>query len=212
MRALVLTLALINVLFFGWAHWIDRPVTGRAATATVTALHLAPALPKLANGKAELRCESFGPFTSKDTAAAVDTALRARSFNPRERVTRGEVADGYWVYIDNLHDAQARARALKRLARAGVRDAAALPTNGQVSVGLFSEQSGADLRAAAVRTAGLDPIIKPRLQTVDQYWYDVVSNSEVPLPPVAALMAGINVDTQPAWAPCPEAAPPAATP
>ena len=213
MRALVLTLALINVLFFGWAHWIDRPVTARAATASVAALRLAPALPKLANSKAELRCESFGPFTSKDTAAAVDTALRARSLNPRQRVARGELADGYWVYIDNLHDAQARARALKRLARAGVRDAAALPTNGQVSVGLFSEQSGAELRAAAVRAAGLEPIIKPRLQTVDEYWYDITSNSEVPLPPVAALMAGINADTAPAWTACPAATPiPAATP
>ena len=213
MRALILTLVLLNVLFFGWAHWIDQPATARAATASVTALRLAPALPKLANAKAELRCESFGPFSSKDVAAAVDTALRARSFNPRQRVTRGEVADGYWVYIDNLHDAQARARALKRLARAGIRDAAALPTNGQVSVGLFSEQSGAELRAAAVRAAGLEPIIKPRLQTGEEIWYDVVSDSEVSLPPVAALMAGISADTEPAWAACPVAPPPqAATP
>ena len=101
------------------------------------------------------------------------TALRARSFEPRERVSAGESADGYWVYIDNLRD-PARPRACAQApGRAGVRDAAAMASSGQVSVGLFSEQAGAELRAAAVRSAGLEPIIKPRLRPVDEYWFDV---------------------------------------
>jgi hypothetical protein len=214
MRALVLTLVAVNVLFFCWAHWIDQPLGVRAANASVTALQLAPPLSKAAlAAKTAARCSSFGPLTGKEAASSVQTALRARSFNPRERTVRGELADGYWVYIDNLRDPQARARALKKLARAGVRDAAALPTNGQVSVGLFSEQSGAELRATAVRGAGLDPIIKPRMQTVDQYWYDVDATSDMPLPATATLTAGINVDTAPAWVTCPaEAAAAANTP
>ncbi len=214
MRALVLTLVLVNVLFFCWGHWIDRPAAAAATSgASVSALRLAPPLSKLeaAKARAVSHCASFGPLTNREALAAVGTALRARSFSPRERATRTEAPDGYWVYIDNLNDSQARARALKRLARAGVRDAAALPTNGQVSVGLFSEQSGAELRASAVRAAGLEPIIKPRLQLVDEYWYDVDSTSDVPLPSVGALMAGINVDTMPAWSACPVAAAPAPT-
>jgi hypothetical protein len=207
MRALVLTLVLFNVLFYCWGHWIDRPAAGVVPSASVTALRLAPPLSKLeaAKARAVSHCASFGPLTNKEALAAVGTALRARSFSPRERATRTEAPDGYWVYIDNLNDPQARARALKRLARAGVRDAAALANNGQVSVGLFSEQSGAELRATAVRAAGLEPIIKARLQVVDAYWYDVDSSSEVPLPSVGALMAGINVDTTPSWSACPVA-------
>jgi hypothetical protein len=215
MRALVLSLVMLNVLFFGWAHWIDRPAAVAAPSASVAALRLAPPLSRseLAKAKAVARCASFGPLTSREALAAVGTALRARSFSPRERSVRVEAPDGYWVYIDNLNDPQARARAMKRLARAGVRDAAALATNGQVSVGLFSEQSGAELRATAVRAAGLEPIIKARIQLVDEYWYDVDSTSDVPLPAVGALMAGINVDTMPAWSACPAAdAPVAATP
>jgi hypothetical protein len=205
MRALILTLVLFNVLFFCWGHWIDRPATVSAPSASVTALRLAPPLSKLeaAKAKAVSHCASFGPLTNREALAAVGTALRARSFSPRERATRTEAPDGYWVYIDNLNDSQARARALKRLARAGVRDAAALANNGQVSVGLFSEQSGAELRATAVRAAGLEPIIKARIQLVDAYWYDVDSTSDVPLPSVGALMAGITVDATPSWSACP---------
>jgi hypothetical protein len=206
MRALLLTLVLVNVLFFSWAHWIDQPARARTPSTSVAALRLAPPLSKsAARAKAAPRCASFGPLTNREALAAVGTALRARSFSPRERATRGEAPDGYWVYIDNLNDSQARARALKRLTRAGIRDAAALATNGQVSVGLFSEQSGAELRATAVRAAGLEPIIKARLQLVDEYWYDLDSTSDAPLPEVAALMAGINVDTMPAWSACPVA-------
>ncbi len=208
MRALVLSLVLLNVLFFGWAQWVDRPAAGAGPSATVASLRLAPPLSQAeaAKAKAAVHCASFGPLTNREAFAAVGTALRARSFSPRERSTRVEAPDGYWVYIDNLKDPQSQARALKRLARAGVRDAAALPTNGQVSVGLFSEQSGAELRATAVRTAGFEPIIKPRLQQADAYWYDVDSSNDVPLPAVGALMAGITVDTTPAWNACPAAA------
>jgi hypothetical protein len=205
MRVLLLSLVSLNLLFFCWARWIDRPPAARVPGVSVAALQLAAPLSReaMAKAKAAVRCASFGPLTSKEALAAVGTALRARSFSPRERATRGEAPDGYWVYIDNLTDSQARTRAMKKLARAGVRDAAALPTNGQVSVGLFSEQSGAELRATAVRAAGLEPIIKPRLQVVDEYWYDVDATGDAALPAVGALMAGITTETSPAWAECP---------
>jgi hypothetical protein len=213
MRAVVLALVFLNVLFFGWAHWIDQPAVAHPANTSVAALRLAPALSKSAAAMARsaLRCASFGPLTNREALAAVGTALRARSFSPRERAKRGEVPDGYWVYIDNLNDSTSRARALKRLTRAGIRDAAAMATNGQVSVGLFSEQSGAELRATAVRAAGLEPIIKARLQLADEYWYDVESTSDVTLPTAAALMANLTVDTTPAWSACPTATAPSSS-
>ena len=112
MRALILTLAFLNLLFFGWAHWIDQPVGGRATSGSVAALRLAPPAPVPAalSATAATRCASLGPLTSRDAVAAVGTALRARSFDPRQRVTQSEGPDGYWVYIDNLNDADARAQ------------------------------------------------------------------------------------------------------
>ena len=208
MRALILTLALANLLFFGWSYWIDKPFAGRAAPVTPPPLQFAPALPAApAPGPAAAsRCSSFGPLTDPAAAAVVNTALRARNFTPRERAVQVDVADGYWVYIDNLRDADVRARALRRLARAGVRDAAALASSGQVSVGLFSEQTGANLRAAAVRAAGLEPVVEARSHPVKEYWFDVELASDVPPPAVTALAQGLNLPTPPAWGACPAAA------
>ena len=217
MRALFLTLALANLLFFGWSYWIDKPSAGRTAHASATPLQLLSTAPAAtaattagaaftaAGGGAATvaRCSSFGPFADPAAAAVVSTALRARNFTPRERSVQADVADGYWVYIDNLRDADARAHALKRLARAGVRDAAALAGSGQVSVGLFNEQAGANLRAAAVRSAGLEPVIEARSHPAKEYWFDVELPNDVPPPAVGSLVEGLNLAAPPAWAACP---------
>jgi len=212
-RAVILSLAFANLAFFGWAHWIDQPAAGAPAPAGAAALQLVPATAESVAVAAHtaLRCASLGPVIDSETAMAVGTALRARGLEPRERVSTGEAADGYWVYIDKLGDADARARAMKRLARAGIRDAAVLASSGQISVGLFSGPAGAELRAAAVRAAGLDPIVKPRLRPVDEHWFDVELAGDMPLPVVVALMAGLKADPLPAWGSCPSAAAAAAT-
>ena len=213
MRALLLGLAFANLVFFGWARWIDQPPVGVPAPSGVAALQLAPATarPVGATANSALRCASLGPLIDGETAVAVGTALRARGLEPRERVSAGEAPDGYWVYIDKLADADARARAMKRLARAGIRDAAVMASSGQISVGLFNGEDGANLRAAAVRSAGLEPIVKSRLRPVDEHWFDVELAGEMPLPAVIALMAGLKAEPLPAWGSCPAAASTATT-
>ena len=218
MRSLVLTLALANLLYFGWSYWIDKPPPGRAPLASASVLRFVPAIaaPAAAAAAPEgaaARCSSLGPFTDPSAAAVVGTALRARNITPRERTVQSDVADGYWVYVDNLRDSELRARALKRLARAGVRDAAALARSGQVSVGLFSEQAGANLRAAAVRAAGLEPVIEARTHQAKEIWFDVDLGNDAPPPAVNSLVQGLNLAVPPTWNACPAgAASPAAVP
>jgi hypothetical protein len=207
-RALILSLALANLLFLGWSNWIDRPAAVSPPAAGVTSLQLAPAPgAKAAMVPASLpaRCASLGPFIDGDTAKAVGTALRSRGLEPRERIGKGEAADGYWVYIDDLRDPDARARALKRLAKGGIHDSAVLASSGQISVGLFSSQEGAEMRATAVRATGLEPIVKPRLRPVDERWFDVQLAGDAPMPAVDALMAGLAAAQPPSWGSCPGA-------
>ena len=225
MRALLLTLALANLLFFGWSYWIDKPVAGRGPIAGVAPLQLAtvvavasgPASGSAASGAGAVsgaaRCSSLGPLADEVTASVVGTALRARNYTPRERTVQADLTDGYWVYIDNLSDTNAREQALKRLARAGVRDAAALASSGQVSVGLFSAQAGANLRAAAVRAAGLEPVIEARTHQAKEIWFDVDLGNDAPPPAVNSLVQGLNLAVPPTWNACPAgAASPAAVP
>jgi hypothetical protein len=213
-RALLLSLGLANLLFFGWSHWIDAPAVGRAAVAQVPALQFASVAPAVAGTASEAaagapRCASLGPLSDAGASASLTTALRARNLTPRERRAATVVTDGYWVYIDHLRDTSARGRALRRLASSGVRDAAALADSGQVSVGLFSERDGADKRAAAVRAAGFEPVVEVRSHPLNGYWLDVDLPGDGPPPAVAALAAGLNLDTEPTWGDCLTAAPPA---
>lgn len=234
MRALLLSLALANLLFFGWAYWVDKPAAGRGPIAGVVALRLAatPGASSTAAGPAAAgaaatdapgtagaapaantaRCSSLGPLADDVIASVVGTALRARNYTPRQRTVQSEVTDGYWVYIDNLRDANTREQALKRLSRAGVRDAAALANSGQVSVGLFSAQAGANLRAAAVRTAGLEPVIEARTHQAKEIWFDIDVGNGVPPPAVNTLVQGLNLATPPTWVVCPAGAAAAAPP
>jgi hypothetical protein len=149
-------LLLANLLFFGWARWVDKPLAGHKAVSG-TPLQLAPAPGAAPKRAAEVaggadqsagpsHCASIGPLIDAGATAAVATALRARNLNPRERQAPAPVNEGYFVYVDHLGTATARAL-LQRLSNGGVRDAAALPDMNQVSVGVFSSREGADQRA-----------------------------------------------------------------
>ena len=210
MRTLFISLAVINLLFFGWSHWIDKPAAGQGPIAGVPAIRIlaegaAPAA-AVATPAASARCATLGPLPDEVVASVVGTALRARNFTPRERDVQTQQADGYWVYIDNLRDPSTRELALKKLARAGVRDAAALTNSGQVSVGLFSAQAGANLRAAAVRAAGLEPVIEARTHQAKEYWFDIDVAGDTPTPAVNTLVQGLNLAAPPAWGACPASA------
>jgi hypothetical protein len=205
MRALLYALIFANLLFFAWAHWVDAPRAGPhqlAPLQLVASATPAADAPASADPRAS-RCASLGPLGAGAESAALKTALQARDVQARERQMTAQETEGYWVYIDKLATTQERANALQRLHRAGVRDAAALAESGQVSVGLFSEQAGADKRAAAVRAAGFEPVIEVRAHSVEQYWLDVNLPGDVPLPAVAALVAGLNLSSKPQWGACP---------
>ena len=210
MRTLLIVLAAVNLLFLGWSHWIDKPAAGQGPIAGVPAIRIlaegaAPAA-AVATPAASARCATLGPLPDEVVASVVGTALRARNFTPRERDVQTQQADGYWVYIDNLRDPSTRELALKKLARAGVRDAAALTNSGQVSVGLFSAQAGANLRAAAVRAAGLEPVIEARTHQAKEYWFDIDVAGDTPTPAVNTLVQGLNLAAPPAWGACPASA------
>ena len=218
MKFFLYVLVLANVLFFSWARWVDAPLAGRKAVAGAP-LQLAPTPAPAAMPAAEVaggtdpaarpsHCESLGPLIDTVATAAVATALRARNLNPRERQGPAAVPDGYWVYVGHLGSAAARSRALKRLSSGGVRDAAALADTDQVSVGVFSSREGAEQRAKTVRAAGLEPVVEARTHSISAYWLNVLLPIDIPPPAIPALVAGLNLPSEPAWGDCPAAAKP----
>jgi cell division septation protein DedD len=189
-RIVVLGLVLANLLFFGWSHWVGK---NRAQLQAVAAVAHKPA-PAPAPPPPPPPCATVGPFTNELATMTAQKHLEAAGWGVSRRDATRQVKDGYWVYIGNLKDRADQADVLDTLRRANIRDAFAMPSDSQyrVSVGIFSEQAGAEDRAKRVRALKLDAQVTERQRDNTSIWLDV--------PGVAAAalsdgrLAAANVD------------------
>ena len=158
MRNLFFLLLALNVVFFGWSRWVDRPRDGAVASTrapAVPALELTqlpakPAAPTAA-ADASTHCRSIGPFADAAAASSTLDALRVHGLQPRARTVETTAPDGYWVYVEDLKDAAARRKVISTLNANGIRDAAAMSDETErVSVGVFSDQRHAVHRAEQI--------------------------------------------------------------
>lgn len=122
------------------------------------------------------RCVSVGPFNDLARAARGAALLRERGLNPKQRAEPGETWNGFWVYVGGLKTESEEARVMRELTRAGLTDAASMPTPSgerRVSVGLFSEKERAEKRANSLKKLGLSADIVERRQPGTLYWVDI---------------------------------------
>jgi hypothetical protein len=221
-RTLFFALLLANVVFFGWARWVDGPPQTTAPTAQdsgVPTLALAgapaPAAPAPAAPVATppgQRCRSLGPFPDGAAAAVAAVALRTRGIEPHNRSAETGVSDGYWVYISDLSGAADQQRVLARLGSGGIQGTVVIDSGeaARVSVGIFSDQSRAVRRAEQVRALGLKPILDLHQRVLRRYWLDMDLRPDQPEPQVAALQGssaegGGSAGTAIAFSDCPTA-------
>ena len=222
MRTAFFALLLANVLYFGWAEWIDVPAPPPvSAIAGLPRLTLVSELPpkqrvafeaakKMALERAEQVCVSVGPFDDPAIAAKAAELLKAKSFSPQQRAVEDPTVRRFWVYLEGFTTDAAEMRVLHRLERAGIDDAEAMPADAggrRVSLGLFTDKVRAARRARAVRTLGLRPAMTERMLPGTVYWLDLTlanSTVTVPLKDLSALEpagGGAPVSQQP----CPSA-------
>jgi SPOR domain len=204
-RVAVYVLVLANVLFFGWAHWIDvPPPPPPSSIAGLPQLTLVSELPpdkrvalaaaqKLALEKAAQVCVSVGPFDDPAVAGQAAALLKGKNFEPRQRTVEDPAVRRFWVYLQGFSSDASELRALHRLERAGIDDAEAMPADAggrKVSLGLFTDKVRAARRARAVRTLGFNPAMSERLLPGTVYWLDLTlanGTVAVPLKEVAGL-------------------------
>ena len=243
MRAVFFLLVFANLAFLAWAEWVDapqpapaneayaklprlklvnelpesdaRPSSGNGA-ARKTALEVAPqALP------ATSRCLSVGPFDDQPSATRGASQLREKGLAPRQRVAKGEISKGFWVFIGGLKTDNDVAEVLRTLEQSHVEDAHLMSDTGdvhQVSVGLFSERDRADRRAESVQKLGLHPEVAERKLPATLFWMDVdlppgaVSPTAQDLVAAGGAASRVEVVPCPAETPPPDAAPAPGTP
>jgi hypothetical protein len=138
------------------------------------------------------RCITVGPFDDEKRASNATQLLLDRGFHPRQHTDMGPPERRYWVYVGDLGSAAAEDQALGRLKASGLDDAQPMPDSAQgrrLSVGYFSERSGAERRAQAVRALGLAAAIAERHQSEATRWVDVDLNGSTQTLPMDGLLS-----------------------
>jgi cell division septation protein DedD len=197
-RATFFLLVFANLAFLAWAEWVDAPQPAPANEAyaklprlkLVNELPESDARPSSGNGAARKtalevapqafpatsRCLSVGPFDDQPSATRGASQLRERGLAPRQRVEKGEISKGFWVYIGGLKTDSDVSEVLRTLEQSHVEDAHLMSDTGdvhRVSVGLFSERDRADRRAESVQKLGLHPEVAERKLPATLFWMDV---------------------------------------
>jgi hypothetical protein len=230
-RAVFFLLLFANLAFLAWAEWVDapQPAPTNEAYAKLPRLKLVNELPaaeaRPSSGNARktalqvapeaARCVSIGPFDDQDSATRGATNLREKGLTPRQRVEKGEISKGFWVYIGGLKTDADVAKVLRTLEQSHVEDAHVMPDSGdahQVSVGLFSERDRADRRAESVQKLGLQPEVAERKLPATVFWMDVDLPPGTVTPASQDLAAGGDSSSHIEVTPCPGEAPPGAAP
>jgi hypothetical protein len=229
-RAVFFLLLFANLAFLAWAEWVDapQPAPTNEAYAKLPRLKLVNELPaaeaRPSSGNARktalevapeaARCLSIGPFEDQDSATRGATHLREKGLTPRQRVEKGEVSKGFWVYIGGLKTDADVAKVLRTLEQSHVEDAHVMPDSAdahEVSVGLFSERERADRRAESVQKLGLQPEVAERKLPATLFWMDVDLPSGS-VAPASQDLAAEGDSSHIEVTPCPGVASPEAAP
>lgn len=198
MKAVFLTLLLLNLGFFGYRHWIAGPpdVPKTIDDTGIPTLTLATEAPELtarisiptqpveepSDQSPELltsvvRCVSLGPFEDIADSVQAQAMLTEDGYEPRQRVAEGQLWAGYWVHLPPLGSRQEAQDVVSRLRRAGISDTYIVPSGSSrnaVSLGVYVELSGARRRASEIEEIGFQPNIADRHRTDNVYWIDVI--------------------------------------
>jgi hypothetical protein len=220
-RNVFLALIVVNLVFFGWAHWVDTSakiptaadrdagipplqlasssnpasVAGSAPNSSPPSAAAAAESSSATGAESATRCRSLGPFEDVNAANSAADRMRIHGLSPRDRSAESTNPNVYWVYIGEL-TADMQRRAIQTLNAAGIHDAAPMTQPEQsdrLSVGVFADQSRAVRRAEQVRTLGFKPTLGMRQKTMTAHWLDFDLKTGDSDPSPAELLGGPSV-------------------
>ncbi|MGC4029638.1 MAG: hypothetical protein QM696_12270 [Steroidobacteraceae bacterium] len=168
LRLVVLGLAVANLLYFGWSTLVGRGQPQLVAVAPGPRSAPLPPPPKPP-------CTTLGPFLDEAAMQPAKSALEKAGWGVLPRSQQQQVADGYWVTVNDLGDVATQMRVLNTIRRAGINDAFAMPEDPgfRVSVGIFKDRVRAEGRARQVQRLNIDAHINDRMREVDAVWLDL---------------------------------------
>ncbi|MFK2904205.1 SPOR domain-containing protein [Dyella ginsengisoli] len=132
---------------------------------------------------ASYRCMALGPFASLQALRSARSKLESQTARSRSRQEQSQQSRGWWVYLPaQASRTQALAQA-QRLSDAHIEDYFVVSSGGQpntISLGLFKDPANARKRRDEVVAAGFPAQMTERVETVPEYWLDVVVADDDP--------------------------------
>ena len=216
MRNAFIALLVANVVYFGWANWVDQPRAPPVSSslAKLPPLKLVSELPPgqrpAVNTRTVLNepaaCMSVGPFGDITNAARAAGILASKGFTPQQRAEEAGTQEGFWVYVGALKDEVEADRVRVSLEKSGVKDALVMPptpdSGRRISLGLFSDRAHAEQRAQAVKRLGFKAEVAEHKLPQTVYWIDLAPRPGMTTVPIADLFAE-GVGSRIAVQPCP---------
>jgi hypothetical protein len=223
-RNTFIALLVVNLVYLAWSYWVDEPKTPPVNEALLRLPRLkllseAPPEQRPANNSRTTLnetpgCMSVGPFGDLANAAKAAGILSSKGFAPQQRAEEAGAPEGFWVYVGGLRNEVEADRARVKLEKSGVKDALLMPPGGEagrrVSLGLFSDRSQAEQRAASVKRMGFKAEVAERKLPQVLYWIDLSPRPGMTTVPLTDLFAE-GVDSRIAVQPCTARLPPPAT-
>lgn len=191
MKNLLLLLLLANILYFMWSRYVEQPT--ETGVVVVNESDLGPPLPETALPEAATSvgavlgsgrrsdleflgrsCVSIGPLE----ADAADEALadyRAEGMRAEIRASQGVVSVRYRVQVRNIPDRATGEAMVEKLKAAGVDAYMEAPNDDArlISLGLFSEKSGAERIELQARSLDLPVEVTQRVFETGGYFVDM---------------------------------------
>jgi hypothetical protein len=191
MKNLLLLLLLANILYFLWSRYVEEPpVTG---VVVVNESDLGPPLPDTAVPEAATSvgavlgsgrrsdleflgrsCVSIGPL-EEETAQDALADYRGEGMQAQVRELRGVISIRYRVQIRNIADRATGEAMVDKLKAAGVDAYMEAPNDDArlISLGLFSEKSGAERIELQARSLDLPVEVTQRIFETGDYFVDI---------------------------------------
>lgn len=130
---------------------------------------------------ASLVCASYGPFPGEDAATTGRKRLQDAGAQVTQRLVPGKVRLGYWVYLPPFQNRKQAEAAEKLLQQRGIKDLYIVGDEAKrnaISLGVYSQRSGAVARRKQLRKLGYHPILADRFRDTPNYWLDAQGSAE----------------------------------
>jgi cell division protein FtsN len=144
-----------------------------------------PAVSELAAQSAPLlQCKRVGPLGKRAEADQLSLRLRAMGLQPDLNSEVSNNQEGYWVLVPPQKNRSIAISIVKRLQKAGITDLWRF-TSGTlahaISLGLFRNESRAEIRRKAIADKGFDVEVRPRYRQKTNYWLSYSFSGGSPL-------------------------------